>query len=389
MKNDDTPLGDIIGDFGDDAPEEDNVRFGNRKGLRENSPYYKVFKKILDKVLENNRTTQTSNRFFAPKLMLAMTKQYLSLFPLFSASSLPDKKLTTNSYIELYWKDQRRILHNIPDRLRWPPRYLGELHSKIRREAKAMLTHGLVPNLKHGGKIKPGQTKQFETYMDSKSRTSSRKNTFIPAASKPKKPKLDVNESYGGSFERWDSQKSKVKGRKRENYIKGKDVDHAAIIESMEVPFEKFRITGSRKLLHDPTQKAPMPDEVELRQETINWLLSKNLYVSTEVVDAGLMLLDKRLNEESFMSESVFVYNVQILRVILNGESNLVNNGKFITILPRVYPLKLTVTRHSKQGEEKILCRVHITLWYQICSVVQVKLISMKHFNLFDHPIVY
>ena len=358
LNNDDTPPGDIIGDFGDDAPEEDDVRFGNRKGLRENSPYYKVFKKILDKVLENNRTTQTSNRFFAPKLMLAMTKQYLSLFPLFSASSLPDKKLTTNSYIELYWKDQRRILHNIPDRLRWPPRYLGELHSKIRREAKAMLTHGLVPNLKHGGKIKPGQTKQFETYMDSKSRTSSRKNTFIPAASKPKKPKLDVNESYGGSFERWDSQKSKVKGRKRENYIKGKDVDHAAIIESMDVPFEKFRITGSRKFLHDPTQKAPMPDEVELRQETINWLLSKNLYVSTEVVDAGLMLLDKRLNEESFMSESVFVYNVQILRVILNGESNLVNNGKFITILPRDFGLSSETDRYAAfkagRGEDSV-----------------------------------
>ena len=358
LNNDDTPPGDIIGDFGDDAPEEDDVRFGNRKGLRENSPYYKVFKKILDKVLENNRTTQTSNRFFAPKLMLAMTKQYLSLFPLFSASSLPDKKLTTNSYIELYWKDQRRILHNIPDRLRWPPRYLGELHSKIRREAKAMLTHGLVPNLKHGGKIKPGQTKQFETYMDSKSRTSSRKNTFIPAASKPKKPKLDVNESYGGSFERWDSQKSKVKGRKRENYIKGKDVDHAAIIESMDVPFEKLRITGSRKFLHDPTQKAPMPDEVELRQETINWLLSKNLYVSTEVVDAGLMLLDKRLNEESFMSESVFVYNVQILRVILNGESNLVNNGKFITILPRDFGLSSETDRYAAfkagRGEDSV-----------------------------------
>ena len=358
LKNDDTPLGDIIGDFGDDAPEEDNVRFGNRKGLRENSPYYKVFKKILDKVLENNRTTKTSNRFFAPKLMLAMTKQYLSLFPLFSASCLPDKKLTTNSYIELYWKDQRRILKDIPDRLRWPPRYLGELHSKIRREAKAMLTHGLVPNLKHGGKVKPGQTKQFETYMDSKSRKSSLKNTFMPAASKPKKPKLDVNESYGGSFERWDSQKTKVKGRKRENYIKGKDVDHAAIIESMEVPFEKFRITGSRKLLHDPTQKAPMPDEVELRQETINWLLSKNLYVSTEVVDAGLMLLDKRLNEESFMSESVFVYTVQILRLILNGESNLVNNGKFLTILPRDFGLSSETDRYAAfkagRGEDSV-----------------------------------
>ena len=347
LNNDDTAVGDIVGDFGDDAPEEDNVRFGNRKGLRENSPYFKVFKKIMDKVLENNKTNKTSNRFFAPKLMLAMTKQYLSLFPLFSASCLPDKKLTTNSYIELYWKDQRRILQNIPDRLRWPPRYLGELHCKIRKDAKAMLTHGIVPNLKHGGKIKPGQTKQFETYMDSKLGKKPLKNTFIPGVSKPKKTKLDVNESYGGSFERWDSQKSKVQSRKRENYIKGKQIDHTAIIESMEIPFEKLRVTGSRKLLSDPSKKTPVPDEVELTNETINWLLSKNQYVSTEVVDAGLMLLDKRLNEESFMLESVFVYTVQNLRLIMTGESDLVNNGKFLTILPRDFGLNSETDRYA------------------------------------------
>ena len=114
----DETLCDYVGNFGNDASEEENTRFGSRGGLRENSRYYRLFKGIIDKIIETDQDTEKSNRFYAPKLMLAMTKQYLSLFPLFSASFLPDKKVTTNSYIELYWKDQRRILKDIPMRQR-------------------------------------------------------------------------------------------------------------------------------------------------------------------------------------------------------------------------------------------------------------------------------
>ena len=118
FQNDENTLCDFVGDFGDEVTDEENQRFGSRQGLRESSPYYHFFKKIIDKVMQNEEETEESNRFYAPKLMLAMTKQYLSLFPLFSASSLPNKKLMTNSHIELYWKDQRRILKDIPNRLR-------------------------------------------------------------------------------------------------------------------------------------------------------------------------------------------------------------------------------------------------------------------------------
>ena len=116
--NAENTLSDFVGDFGDEVTAEEQSRFGSRRGLRENSPYYGIFKKIIDKIMQNEEETEISNRFYAPKLLLAMTKQYLSLFPLFSASSLPDKKLKTNSHIELYWKDQRRILKDIPNRLR-------------------------------------------------------------------------------------------------------------------------------------------------------------------------------------------------------------------------------------------------------------------------------
>lgn len=354
--------GDFVGDFGDDASEEDDRRFGTRKGLRENSPYHKLFKKVIDKVLENNQPTEeTSNRFYAPKLVFAMTRQYLSLFPLFSASTLPDKKLTTNSYIELYWKDQRRILKDVPDRLRWPPRYLGELHCKIRRDAKAMITHGHVPNLKHGGKVKPSMKTLFEDYMDG----PSKKKSFIPANSKPRKINLNVNESYGGSFERWDSQKSKDAGRKKDNYMKGKNVDHEAIIQSMDVPYESLRITGSKKLLADPKGKAQIPDEIILRHQIIEWLLQKNNYISSEVVDAGLILLDKRLNEDSNMNETVFVYTVQNLRLIMQGSTELVNNGKFLTIIPRDFGLSSydDRTKALRAGEkEKSAPGSHYTL---------------------------
>ena len=112
-------LCDYAGDFEDEASEEDDKKFGSRRSLRENSPYYKLFKRIIDKVIENEQETNITNRFYAPKLMIAMTKQYLSLFPLFSASSIPNKKLTTNSQIELYWKEQRRILKDIPNRQRY------------------------------------------------------------------------------------------------------------------------------------------------------------------------------------------------------------------------------------------------------------------------------
>ena len=116
-------------------------------------------------------------------------------------------------------------------------------------------------------------------------------------------------------------------------------MDHDAIVQNMDVPYESLRITGSKKLLADPNNKALVPDEIKLGHQLIDWLLKKNNYISTEVVDAGLILLDKRLNEESNMSETVFIYTVQILRLIMQGSTDLVNNGKFLTIIPRDFGL--------------------------------------------------
>ena len=125
--------------------------------------------------------------------------------------------------------------------VRWPPRYFSEMHTKIRRDAKAMIIHGHVPNVKHGGKVNPIMKESFQDYV-AFSRKKNDKTTFLPAGVKTKKAQFNVNESFGGSMERWDSQKAKESGRKKDSYIKSRPIDHDAIIKNMNVPFEILKV---------------------------------------------------------------------------------------------------------------------------------------------------
>ena len=344
---------DVIGyveDFGDDAPTEDDLKYGSRKGLRINSPYFKLFNKIIDKKLSNNGNRKITNKFFAPKLIAGMTKQYLSLFPILSASMLPDKTLKTNSYVELYWKDQRRILQDVPDRLKWPPRYLGNLHSKIRRDAKSIISHGLVPNLKHGGKVRPGQAEAFKKYLDENRLSKTpKKNLFIPAGPSKNKPRLESNESFGATCEKWDSQRSKSLTRRKENYIKNKTIDYDAIIDHSDIPVENLKVTGSRlsRLTSEVTKEGPAEFMV-ISQAEIQDLVTKDSYISSAVVDSGLILLDKRFNEDSNMKDVLNVYTIDNLRLILGGEPNLVNKGKFVTVMPRDFGMEAEIDRFKE-----------------------------------------
>ena len=348
---------DYIEDFGDEATAEDDMTFGSRKGLRINSPYFKLFNKIMETSMDKTERKIT-NKFYAPKLLFGMTKQYLSLFPLFSASMLPDKNLRTNSYIELYWKDQRRILNNVPNRLRWPPRYLGDLHAKIRRDAKSILSHSIVPNLKLGGKVKAGQADAFKKYTEGKATNKTpERRKFIPSMPR-KKNKTFENESFGGTSERWDSQRSKDTPRRRENYMKGKDIDHEAIIEQSGL-VESLRVTGSR------VRGSREPEVIVLNSDEIEGLVTKNSFISSQVVDSGLILLDKRFNEESNMSERICVYTIQSTRLILSGVPDLVKDGRFIAILPRDFGLASEPDRYKAiaGGQENVVgSACHYTL---------------------------
>merc|ERR1712240_201288 len=76
---------------------------------------------------------------------------------------------------------------------------------------------------------------------------------------------------------------------------------------------------------------------IKLRKRDIDEIVS-NQYISATAVDAGLLLLDKRLNDVGLMQEDrdrITVYPVEICRLILSGEVNYIKPGKFLTILPR------------------------------------------------------
>ena len=248
--------------------------------------------------------------------------------------------------------------------VRWPPRYFSEMHTKIRRDAKAMIIHGHVPNVKRGGKVNPIMKERFQDYV-AFTRKKTDKTTFLPAGVKTKKAQFNVNESFGGSVERWDSQKAKESGRKKDNYIKSRPIDHDAIIQNMNVPFEILKITGSRRLLADPTTRLELPEVINLNQQFIQWLLEKNTYVPSEVVDCGLLLIDKKLNEDSNMTEPVIVYTSHILRLIFQGVDNLVQKGKFLTVMPRDFGIVREYDRYESfraTGKDSIAAGSHFTL---------------------------
>ena len=323
-------------DFEDETARDEEVSYGNRKLLRVNSPFYKLFKRLIDKIKkEQDEVFHTTNQFYAPKCLEVLVKQYLSLFPLLSASVLDGVGLLTNSHIELYWQEQRRMVKDIPDRLMWPPRYLGRLLSSIRNEAKNFLLHNIIPTLKFGGKLKTGDDIHFGDLFDEEGVDKQKKNVFRPAKSPGlKRKKKKVNESFYGSQEEWDSQKKRSK--RKSNYIKGKHIEFDTIIEDMEEPVKDIRVTGTRKALgdaddYDSSKLAPM--EILLKAEDVRCISTLHSYITTDAVDAGLCLLDRKLNEESAMN--VTVYSTQNCRIIFNGEKGMIKLGKFITIVPR------------------------------------------------------
>ena len=331
-------------DFEDDTEKEEETEYGNRKLLRVNSPFYKLFKRTVDKKKEEQEDiSAVTNRFYAPNCLDVLLKQYLSLFPLLSASVL-DGNLITNTHIELYWKDQRRIIKDIPDRVRWPPRYFGALLANVRREAKNFLLHNIIPTLKFGGKERTEDDINFCDYIGGEKEKKKEKNVFKPTKVKSERTKRKANESLYGSEEQWESQKRKK--AKTTKYIKHKEINYDAIVEDMDPSIESIRVTGAKKTLAFPENHAgSVPNAIVLTAEDIRYIQTKHTYITTDAVDAGLCLLDRKLNEES--SLDVTVYSTQNCRIIFNGEKSFVKPGKFVSIVPRNFGLDEEATRYA------------------------------------------
>ena len=186
----------------------------------ENSPFYTLFKRPFDKLQGAEKDDEVSNLFHAPHLVALMAKQYLSLFHLLSAIVLEDG-LVTNTHMELYWKEQRRLKKGIPDRIIWPPYYLGNLHTSLRREAKNFLLHSRIPSLKYGGKSKSGPDIRFSEYFND-SPTKPANELFVPTPGKGERRKRKVDETFSGCQEERNSQKKRTHKKKyiyeRENF---------------------------------------------------------------------------------------------------------------------------------------------------------------------------
>ena len=104
--------------------------------------------------------------------------------------------------------------------------------------------------------------------------------------------------------------------------MKEKPIDHAFAAYKIDKQQGIIRITGNR----DQTMK--------LRKRDIDDIVKKQ-YISDEAVDAGLLLLDKRLNDETNpQQEKITVYSVANCRLIMAGGEN-IERWKSVTILPR------------------------------------------------------
>ena len=396
-------------DFDDETEKQEETVYGNRKLLRANSPFYRLFKRFLEKWKKcQEKISGINNTFYAPQCVEILLKQYLSLFPFLSGSVLEDG-LITNTHVELYWKDQRRIIKDIPDRTMWPPRYLSRVLENIRREAKNFLLHNIIPTLKFGGKQKTGDEISFSDYFNETVTKNKDKQQFKPTKSKSQKMKQKPNETLYGSQEQWEPQRrqtpkkanyikhkhidleaiaedidlpddpitvagakkalagkddkvanklTKIKTLKRKHepnetlhgsqeqkqtskkakYIKHKNVDIEAIADEIDLPVVPIRVTGPKKALagkddEDASKLAPMA--IVLQSDDIKYITQLHSYLTTDAVDAGLCLLDKKINEEG--KSNVAVYSTQNCRLILNGERDWIKPGKFVTVIPRYF----------------------------------------------------
>ena len=364
-----------------EEPEE-IVKYGGREAIRTNSPFFHLFNKCIEKI-ENEEVDieEVSNPFFCPELTKIICKQYLSLFPLISASVLGTSAgggLRNNAYVELYWQELRRIFSKIPKRLLWPPMYLGTLHEEMQRKATEIITRKFIPNIRTGGKagnkapsfvdhIKEDDDLNIFKPTPSKKKKQNKKtddDDLTMGMVKPKplsKPKTTISEdgakdvldnkvfkpkpvgrkshvkpkeSFNESFETWDSKKPREVKKTNSTYIKGKVIDYNKIQEANILkPIKNVVVSGPG------TAAGQYPQEIVISKERLSEVLSKNVYIDNEIVDAALSLIDRKLSEDCKYVEGVHIYNNTTLRLIMTGAQGMVKDGSFLAILPRKFSI--------------------------------------------------
>ena len=324
----DAPVGDDNGQdqvssFDDDTPSDEAGSYGDRKSMRTKSPFFPLFSRAVIKVQKNNEMIgSVSNDLFAPAFLEHAAKQFLSLFPFISATVLGGNGLMNNAHIELHWKSLRAEMAKIPKSRQWPAVLLGHRHQQTRRQTKEILVHSLIPNTKFGNKT-PVKRNKHSNLMEELSGQDPDDNIFRPTSAKKRKRKGKLNESYDGSKEKWGPKVTKSSSTKKDTYMKGKSLDHQFISWLVREKANNVRVTG----IND--------EGILLTKQEVDEIGSNN-YISDASVGAGLLLLDKRLNDVSLVNqENINVYSIANCRLILAGELTYRKEGKFITILPK------------------------------------------------------
>jgi len=283
----DTDL-EIITDFDDECDELESTLYGNRKGIRAKSPYVRVFQKYIDKIKMSETDVDTiENSFYCLSLVESMTRQYLSLFPFISASLLK-KGLVTNCYVELHWKESRRVFKNIDKRLMWPLLYFGTLHKQYRNKAVETGAVEQIPILKFG---RPHSQKRKNTL--SKSQEENWKDNFVPTPAKSKKRSgMHENESVTAGKEMWTPKKDiqRSKDSKKQPYLIKKSLDYDLILKKSNLPLESLTVTG-------PSDDEGIRQSIVLSKADIESITTKYEFVVNDVSDALMSLIEKEFRE--------------------------------------------------------------------------------------------
>ena len=181
---------------------------------------------------------------------------------------------------------------------------------------------------------------------------------FKPTPSKKSK-EVKPNESFSASSETWDKPSTPVKNsQKASTYIKGKVLDYK-LIEDSKIKQKPRTVTVRGRRPEDGSY----PQGIHISKAKLDEILTVNSYIDSEIVDAALSLVDRKLAESNI--KDVKIYSITDFRMILTGVPGLVKDRYFVAVLPRKFAIaeETALIRKLKEGEVGLSVNViHYTL---------------------------
>ena len=200
---------------------------------------------------------------------------------------------------------------------------------------------------------------------------------FKPNPGKRKKS-TKKDESYTSSNETWDKPATPVK-TKKSTYMKGKVIDYDFIDSECFGEQRTFRVTG-------PIEEEGFSQCIRITEDRLNTIVNADIFMDSEIVDAGLSLIAKKLDDYSPFG-LVRVLNITQVRQIASGQMETIEDGSFVTVFPRYFALEEETSRVRPLEDEEVNLDVnvlHYTLVSNLhCAPSEVNVYEslMKHRN--------